>query len=109
MRYATPTYQPAFVLLPPAAAGAIEREEFPSPAGSLASRMGADDASPDRRRAAIARAGAIAPALQRNAPWAATLPAPLESTTRSEEFRELDGVAIREVTEPDIFRHFFGR
>ena len=42
-------------------------------------------------------------------PWDSTRPAELEATTTSPPFRELKGVAIREVNEPDVFRHFFGR
>ena len=71
----------------PAAAGAIEWEELPSLAGSLAKR--------------------IAAATQ--APWDATRPAELDVPVPSQPFREpVDGLAIREVNEPDIFRHFFG-
>ena len=44
------------------------------------------------------------------AAWDATRPAELERAAPSQPFREpLQGVAIREVSEPDIFRHFFGR
>ena len=44
------------------------------------------------------------------APWDSTRPAELERPAPSQPFREpLQGVAIREVTEPDVFRHFFGR
>ena len=42
-------------------------------------------------------------------PWDATRPAELEATPATQPFRELKGVAIREVNEPDVFRHFFGR
>jgi len=70
-----------------AVAGAIEWEELPSLAASLAKR--------------------IATAAQ--APWDATRPAELEDGVPSQPFREpVDGLAIREVNEPDIFRHFFG-
>jgi len=41
--------------------------------------------------------------------WDATRPAELENATVSAPFRELKGVALREVNEPDVFRHFFGR
>ena len=71
----------------PAAAGAIEWEELPSLAGSLAKR--------------------IATATQ--APWDATRPAELEAAVPSQPFREpVNGLVIREVNEPDVFRHFFG-
>lgn len=68
-------------------AGAIEWEELPSLAGSLAKRIAAAT----------------------NAPWDATRPAELEVPVPSQPFREpVNGLAIREVNEPDVFRHFFG-
>ena len=71
--------------LPPG--GAIEWEELPS----LAQRV---------------RASAPASA---SVPWDSTRPAELDTTPASLPFREpLQGVAIREVNEPDVFRHFFG-
>ena len=70
-----------------AAAGAIEWEELPSLAGALAKRPGAAN----------------------HAPWDATRPAELDATPPSPPFREpVNGLAIREVHEPDVFRHFFG-
>lgn len=73
--------------LRPTVAGAIEWEELPSLVGSLAKR--------------------VAAATQ--APWDATRPAELEAGPPSQPFREpVTGMAIREVHEPDIFRHFFG-
>jgi hypothetical protein len=42
-------------------------------------------------------------------PWDATRPADLDAGAPSQPFREpVHGVAMREVNEPDIFRHFFG-
>jgi hypothetical protein len=71
----------------PAAAGAIEWEELPSLAGTLAKRS----------------------ATATNGPWDATRPAELDVPVLSQPFREpVDGLAIREVNEPDVFRHFFG-
>jgi hypothetical protein len=71
----------------PAVAGAIEWEELPSLAGSLGKRI----------------------ATATNAPWDATCPAELDTAAPSTPFREpVDGVAVREVNEPDVFRHFFG-
>jgi hypothetical protein len=73
--------------LRPAAAGAIEWEELPSLAGSLAKRA----------------------TTTRQAPWDATRPAELDASPPSQPFREpVNGMAIREVLEPDVFRHFFG-
>ncbi len=72
---------------PAAPAGAIEWEELPSLAGSLAQRIVASATSP----------------------WDSTRPSALDSPVPSQPFREpVDGVAIREVNEPDVFRHFFG-
>jgi hypothetical protein len=87
MRHAPSTlhFSYAFRSLPP---GAIEWEELPS----LAQR--------------VRHAPATGPA---SSPWDATRPAELESAPASQPFRELKGVAIREVNEPDVFRHFFGR
>jgi hypothetical protein len=71
----------------PAVAGAIEWEELPSLAGSL-----------DKR-----------PNAARQTPWDATRPAELDAAVPSQPFREpVNGLAIREVNEPDVFRHFFG-
>ena len=68
-------------------AGAIEWEELPSLAGSLAKRL----------------------AVTNQTPWDATRPAELEAAVPSQPFREpVNGMAIREVNEPDVFRHFFG-
>ena len=80
--YLSRAYRPA------APAGAIEWEELPSLAGSLAQRI----------VAATTR------------PWDSTRPAELdEGGVPSQPFREpVDGLAIREVNEPDVFRHFFG-
>ncbi len=67
--------------------GAIEWEELPS----LAQRV----------RANVVGSPTV--------PWDATRPAELETTPVSPPFREaMHGVAIREVIEPDVFRHFFG-
>lgn len=71
----------------PAVAGAIEWEELPSLAASLGKRLAAANPTP----------------------WDATRPAELEAVVPSQPFREpVDGLAIREVNEPDVFRHFFG-
>ena len=79
-------FSSAFRALPPT--GAIEWEELPSLAGRI--------------RAA---AGPAQPGL----PWDATRPAEFDPTPPSQPFREpFSGAVVREVTEPDIFRHFFG-
>ena len=78
--------------------GAIEWEELPSLAGSLSQRLVA--------RGSPAR-DAVNTAFR--APWAATLPVQLDTISPSEPFMEaLKGLSMREVKEPDVFRHFFG-
>jgi hypothetical protein len=88
MRHAPSTLHFSHAFRSPPAAGAIEWEELPS----LAQRV---------RHAPLAGPSGAA--------WDATRPAELETVTVSAPFRELKGVAIREVDEPDVFRHFFGR
>ncbi len=96
-----------------AARGAIEWEELPSLAGSLAHRPVA--------RGALSRAAAGATVGSRTgfeaastvaAPWNSTLAATLDTLAPnppSQPFREaLSGLSMREVTEPDVFQHFFG-
>ena len=96
----------------PAHAGAIEWEELPSLADSLRERL---VVLGTRHRDAVAAAKARAAAFERVATagvaWDATRPAELETQTPpSQPFREaLGGLAVREVLEPDVFRHFFGR
>jgi hypothetical protein len=49
-------------------------------------------------------------AAQRHQPWDITMPAGLGSQPLAQPFDEpLDGMAIREVAEPSVFRRFFGR
>jgi hypothetical protein len=49
-------------------------------------------------------------AAQRHQPWDITMPAELGSQPLAQPFDEpLDGMAIREVVEPGVFRRFFGR
>ncbi len=43
-------------------------------------------------------------------PWDITMPAELDSPRPSQPFEEpLRGMAIREVIEPQVFTHFFGK
>jgi hypothetical protein len=84
--------------------GAIEWEELPSLADSLSQRMGYLGAWA-RQATHTPGPGFAAP----TRPWDATLPAELDGEVVSEPFREtLKGLATREVSEPDVFRHFFG-
>ena len=87
--------------------GAIEWEELPSLAGSLAarlivhgSRQHADGASTERDP----RCGVTG-----HSAWDATCPAAFETSLPERPFLEpVSGVSMREVHEPDVFRHFFG-
>ena len=96
----------------PAHAGAIEWEELPSLADSLRERL---VVLGTRHRDAVAAARARAATFERVAsagvPWDATRPAALDGPPPpSQPFSEaLGGLAVREVHEPDVFRHFFGR
>ncbi len=86
--------------------GAIEWEELPSLADSLAKRL--VNRSTWARDVANAAPG-FAPSTAFHAPWDATMPADLDALPPSEPFREtLSGLAMREVKEPDVFLHFFG-
>lgn len=80
----------------------LEWEELPSLADSLTQRLVRIGA----RHAPDADSGFY----EDSAPcWADTQAAELEATPPSEPLREvLAGLAVREVTEPDVFRHFFG-
>jgi hypothetical protein len=79
----------------PRPAEAIEWEELPSLADLLRQRL----VMLGERQQAPSRAAA----------WTATLAAELDPPLRSKPFREaLLGLDVREVDEPDVFRHFFG-
>jgi hypothetical protein len=91
--------------------GAIEWEELPSLADSLAERL---VVLGTRHRDAIAAARSRAMAFERAASmghvWDATRPAELEPARPPQPFVEpLAGLSLREVDEPDVFRHFFGK
>lgn len=95
---------------PAAQAGAIEWEELPSLTDSLADRLVVlGGRHRDALAAAQARASAFERAARSGTAWDSTRPAAFEPTPAPQPFREaLEGLAIREVTEPDVFRHFFG-
>jgi len=79
--------------------GAIEWEELPSMADSLA----------ERRRAATDASNQGFGRSDFGAAWSSTMPAGLDLLPEPEPFHEaLNGMAMREVHEPDVFRHFFG-
>ena len=83
--------------------GAIEWEELPSLAGSLAKRLVVLGGLAAR---AANAAGADLPVAGRA--WDATRPAAFDATPSQPFSEPLQGVAMREVVEPDVFRHFFG-
>ena len=77
--------------------GAIEWEDMPSLAGALAEQRAAVSGGTRRLPTVAGRA------------WDETRPAELDGTVASQPFREpFSGLSIREVCEPDVFRHFFG-
>ncbi|MDQ6627572.1 MAG: hypothetical protein M3Z29_03855 [Pseudomonadota bacterium] len=103
MRHAPSTlhFSHAFRPVPP---GAIEWEELPSLVATLSARL--VPGTPG----SIGGHPASSAALPGRAVWDATRPATLEPAVSSGPFREpLRGVAVREVEEPEVFRHFFGR
>lgn len=76
--------------------GLIEWEELPSLAKTLAQRMSLRGGADFQNSSSF---GSV---------WDATLPAPLDMVREPEPFREaLEGLATRELHEPDVFRHFF--
>lgn len=80
----------------------LEWEELPSLADSLSQRL----VRIGERHAADAGTDYV----ETRTSWPDTEPADLGPPTLSEPFREvLHGLVSREVTEPDVFRHFFGR
>ena len=77
----------------------IEWEEVRSLRFALPRRDGADAADSGMDAAF---------AMDTVAAWTNTMPAEFDPIVNSGPFREaLDGLAMREVTEPDVFRHFF--
>jgi hypothetical protein len=87
----------------PAPAGAIEWEELPSLADSLAQRLITRGVRP-----AVGTAREFENSSTFGSPWDATMPAQLDSLPEPQPFREtLNGLATRELYEPDVFRHFF--
>lgn len=102
MRHAQPKQYFAATQRAVANADAIEWEEMPSFAGALSKRL--VNQLPSR-----ANDSAFMDAAPATEPWDATMPASLDLAPVSEPFREpLQGLATREVIEPDVFRHFFG-
>ena len=85
-----------------ASSDAIEWEELPSFAGTLAKRL-------VRRSPAQPRGANDSAFMRTGFAWDNTMPAALDPAPVSQPFQEpLAGLATREVNEPDVFRHFFG-
>jgi len=85
-----------YAFRPRPAEGAIEWEELPSLADSLAARL-------------VSRGPRHDGSTGSGQPWDATLPAALDALPPPNPFREpLFGCAVREVADHDVFRHFFG-
>ncbi len=83
----------------------IEWEELPSLADSLAQRLVHHD--PRQRIAAGSTVAEFE--LRFGSSWDNTLPAVLDPAPQPEPFREaLRGLVMREVREPEVFKHFFG-
>lgn len=77
--------------------GAIEWEDMPSLVALVAERKAAAHGDVQRLRASAGQA------------WDETRPSEFDAASDSQPFREpISGLAIREVCEPDVFRHFFG-
>jgi hypothetical protein len=112
MRSHRPYPMPQRPMRPPASPGFIEWEELPSLADTLAERL---VVLGTRHRDALAAARVRAATFERVAAsgrvWDPTRPADLEpALAATEPFSEpLRGLAMREVREPEVFRHFFGR
>jgi|GEM_PF-558254 len=108
MRYAQPKQYFAAthraVTSAAAHADAIEWEELPSLAGSLAQRLVRRTPMPTR-----ANDSAFMNSSSFGSPWDATMPAELDVAAPSQPFHEpIEGLSTREVNEPDVFHHFFG-
>lgn len=93
---ATPTYQ----LL--GFKDFMEWDELASLAHALTQRPAAPAKAPPA-------AEGPSPAADFNSAWNVTLPAALATMPEPAPFREaIEGLATREVNEPEVFRHFFG-
>jgi hypothetical protein len=93
-----------------AESGAIEWEELPSLADSLSERLVVlGNRHRDAAAAARMRATAFERAASSGLAWESTRPDPFDAGPPPQPFREAwQGLAIREFTEPEVFRHFFG-
>ena len=83
----------------PSLAGVVLRRHVPTGSYTLAAELVA------QARTRLHSAPPVAPA------WVETKPASLDPLIASEPLHdsELAGLATREIVEPEVFRHFFGR
>jgi hypothetical protein len=112
MRTQTLTSTPAAPHRRAAHADAIAWEELPSLVDTLSLRLitqGGLRVVDLDLSAANSVSGALDAGPRRMMTWDNTMPAELDPPVQAEPFREaLQGLAMREVREPDVFRHFFG-
>jgi hypothetical protein len=110
MSYAQPKQYFAANQRAVANADAIEWEELPSLAGSLAQRLVQRGRwQPGSSQPRGANDSAFMNSKSFASPWDATMPAALDPAPVSQPFHEtMAGLATREVNEPDVFHHFFG-
>jgi hypothetical protein len=95
-----------------AAIGAIPWDDTPSMADTLSLRLltqgGMRFVDLDLG-AANSETGGLDSGYRQPATWDNTMPAALDPEVPAEPFREaFQGLSMREVREPDVFRHFFG-
>jgi hypothetical protein len=94
-------------------AGVIPWEDTPSMADTLSLRLltqgGLRFVDLDLGGAASSVPGGLDPGYRQPVSWDNTMPAALDPVLPHEPFREaFQGLSMREVREPDVFRHFFG-
>ena len=91
-------------------ADAIEWEELPSLASSLAQRLVTRGRwQRDGSQLRGANDSLFQVSVIHESPWDSTIPAALDPAAVSQPFREsMSGLQMREISEPDLFNHFFG-
>jgi hypothetical protein len=91
---------------PAASVETIEWEELPSLTGLLSQRLALLGA---RHISENTQAGGFDPTTSHMPVWTETMPSALDPLEPSGPYCEpIEGLVTREVTEPDVFRHFFG-
>lgn len=91
---------------PAAPVESIEWEELPSLTGLLSQRLAVLGA---RHIAENTQTGSFDATTSHMPVWTETMPSALDQLEPSGPYCEpIEGLVTREVTEPDVFRHFFG-